>query len=246
MSTRLRLTLVSLFVASAAFAQTAPKAAPAPAPAPAKPAAAGKGPNKGTTKPARTAVSEVEANELVGRLVEWSRANKNAAGLAVAAQILEANPGKVEKREKQSEGGKDAAAKTAVVPSPQALRDEAKGLAGANKKLVAALETVNASADKSRGRLGGSVRHCDVVKAGATDIFRTSFAGERLAQVAVIGDGDTDLDLYVFDEFGNSIEMDEDSSDRALVEWVPAFDGPFTIKIKNRGDVYNSYCFITN
>ena len=64
--------------------------------------------------------------------------------------------------------------------------------------------------------------------------------------VTVIGDGDTDLDLYVYDENGNLIDKDVDYSDDCVVSFVPKWTGVFTIKIMNRGNVYNNYIMRTN
>lgn len=64
--------------------------------------------------------------------------------------------------------------------------------------------------------------------------------------VIVNGDGDTDLDLYVYDENGNLMGKDIDYSDYCVVSWTPRWTGPFTIKIKNRGSVYNRYKIYTN
>jgi hypothetical protein len=67
-----------------------------------------------------------------------------------------------------------------------------------------------------------------------------------LAVITVIGDGDTDLDLYVYDENGNLIEHDADYTDDCVVTFTPKWTGNFKIKIVNRGRVYNSYVIRTN
>ena len=68
----------------------------------------------------------------------------------------------------------------------------------------------------------------------------------ELAEVCVSGDGDTDLDLYVYDSNGNLIGSDADYSDDCVVRWVPAWTGEFTIKVVNRGAVYNNFAIWTN
>jgi hypothetical protein len=67
-----------------------------------------------------------------------------------------------------------------------------------------------------------------------------------LAEVAVIGDGDTDLDLYIEDEFGNIIVRDLDYTDRTYVQWTPRWTGAYKVKIRNLGRVYNQYTLLTN
>ena len=61
-----------------------------------------------------------------------------------------------------------------------------------------------------------------------------------------MGDGDTDLDLYVYDENGNLIDKDIDSTDTMLCMWTPKWTGEFIIKIKNLGSVRNYYTLWTN
>ena len=60
------------------------------------------------------------------------------------------------------------------------------------------------------GRLHGPASTVDRVMAFSTDTFTEVFrAGER-ARVVVDGDGDTDLDVFVYDENGNLIASDTD------------------------------------
>ena len=72
------------------------------------------------------------------------------------------------------------------------------------------------------------------------------FTGGRYAEVAAVGDGDTDLDLYIYDGNGNLVCSDTDLSDRTYCGWTPRWTGAFTIKIVNRGRVYNRYTLVTN
>jgi hypothetical protein len=74
--------------------------------------------------------------------------------------------------------------------------------------------------------------------------------------IVVAGDGDTDLDLYVFDRNGRVMGSDEDGarfgvdSDEVL-EFYPAdlaevifrapYTGTYRIKVVNLGSVYNRY-----
>ncbi|MGH9969480.1 MAG: hypothetical protein ACREBG_17025 [Pyrinomonadaceae bacterium] len=91
------------------------------------------------------------------------------------------------------------------------------------------------------GAVGGAKRGRFSVDASRTDSFTASFYGGELASVYVSGDGETDLDVYVYDAAGNLIAKDADYSDTCLVQWVPYWTGSFTIKVVNRGRVYNNY-----
>ena len=63
---------------------------------------------------------------------------------------------------------------------------------------------------------------------------------------SVIGDGDTDLDLFIYDTTGQLVAKDEDppaskggGSDICRCQWTPRVEQEYTIKILNYGKVYN-------
>jgi hypothetical protein len=82
--------------------------------------------------------------------------------------------------------------------------------------------------------------------AGQSDIWQIAFFGESPAEVAVLGDGDSSLDLRVTDAAGNLICADLSASDRVLCDFVPAGNGFFTVTVTNPGAAVNSYRLITN
>lgn len=102
--------------------------------------------------------------------------------------------------------------------------------------------SVSGLADSTRGYQ----IHRDIVEAKSYDVYTVVFRGREVARIAVKGDGDTDLDLYIFDADGNLVVSDEDYSDTCAVSWTPPWTGRFTIKVVNRGNVYNEYMIATN
>lgn len=66
------------------------------------------------------------------------------------------------------------------------------------------------------------------------------FLSEGLAQITIRGDGDTDLDLYVYDSYGQSVQSDR-YGDYEVVTFKVNRSGYFTVKVINRGRVYNDY-----
>ena len=62
----------------------------------------------------------------------------------------------------------------------------------------------------------------------------------------VVGDGDTDLDVRVYDRFGQFVASDLDGTDTCLVEWRPVRGGFYRIEVRNLSDVYNEYAIGTN
>jgi hypothetical protein len=56
----------------------------------------------------------------------------------------------------------------------------------------------------------------------------------------ISGDGDTDLDLYVYDSNGLIARADSYSDDE-IADLIIYNGGYFTVKVVNRGRVYNDY-----
>jgi len=107
---------------------------------------------------------------------------------------------------------------------------------------VAAL-TINSAQARSFHN-GGGVD--DRVGARSTKTYEIGFTAGEPALLTIIGDRDTDLDIYVYDQHGNLVASDTDRSDWTALTWVPKRNGIYTIKIKNLGGVYNSYRMRTN
>ncbi len=96
------------------------------------------------------------------------------------------------------------------------------------------------------GPVGGPKASQHRFEARSTDIFRMLFKGAEKSVVIVCGDGDTDLDLYIYDEKGNLVTSHNDSTDLCVCTFVPRWTAYFSIKIVNRGFVYNTYVLRTN
>jgi hypothetical protein len=89
--------------------------------------------------------------------------------------------------------------------------------------------------------LGGAKQQTTSVVAGGTDTYRLMLMGGEDTIIRVRGDGDTDLDLLVYDENGNLVASDVNLGDSCTVHMRPRWTGPFIIKVVNRGSVYNAY-----
>lgn len=79
------------------------------------------------------------------------------------------------------------------------------------------------------------------VLANSTDTYTVSFYGSENALVTLSGDGDTDLDLYIFDNNGNLICKSITYGDDEYCSWTPSWTGRFTRKVVNRGSIRNYY-----
>lgn len=80
----------------------------------------------------------------------------------------------------------------------------------------------------------------DRVRAGDTDSWSVR-APAGQTRVTVDGDGDTDLDCWVYDRYGNLLGEDTDSTDLCLIRFRNPSSGVLTIRITNLGEVYNRY-----
>lgn len=124
---------------------------------------------------------------------------------------------------------------------------DAKKLAGKDASVVAkASEVERAISEKTKRSVDGPYYHTDIIYGKSTDTYRVKFRGGESAEVLVSGDGDTDLDLYIYDANGNLIDKDVDYTDDCVCIWTPRRTGTFTIKIVNRGRISNRYVLATN
>ena len=201
-----------------------------------------------TTQPKEKSET-AEMLSVAGKLVKYGYQTKTAMPLIQAVEIYNRLGVSAETTAKTKESVSDAISDvpaqdkpTAVsFDQPQLLADATK-YADGDKNLLSLIK----AAGGTRGRVPGPVRHTDKVNAGATDTYSITFRGGELAMIIVSGDGDTDLDLSVYDENGNLITSDTDGSDDCVVSFTPKWTGVFKVKIKNYGRVYNRYVLITN
>jgi hypothetical protein len=213
--------------------------------------------DKGKEGGAATGVSVL--NE-AGQLVRYARENESPLAMLTAVQMIERvryqeNSDRIgaKKTDVSTQSGPEAKSdqkeqNLAVTFDTQKLLAEAKGWAKGNPQLVALIDA-EAGKHTSTGTLGattGPVVHHDKVFARHYDDFVVSFYAGELARVAVIGDGDTDLDLYIYDANGNLIVADTDYTDQCLVQFVPRWTGTFRVRVVNNGYVSNRYVLMTN
>jgi len=102
---------------------------------------------------------------------------------------------------------------------------------------VSFLGNLSAHADP----VGGPQAQVTRVAANATDVFTVECWGDEVTAIRIQGDGDTDLDLYVYDDRGNLISSGTGYSDCEEVQILPYYRQTLTIKVVNRGNVYNEY-----
>lgn len=189
---------------------------------------------------------EMQTLILAGQLAKYGYENNSATALIQAAELY-MSVGTQEFQPVSSEKGKgeETTKEDFVSHDPKKILADAKILSDGDPACLAMIEKLE-KASPTRGAVGGPKRGVYSVLAFSTDSYTVKFFGNERATVVVSGDGDTDLDLYVYDESGNLIAYDDDYSDDCIVNFFPKWTGQFIIKVVNRGNVYNQYVIATN
>lgn len=200
-------------------------------------------------QPRKDAPSESVQNiKLAYILAQYGYLNESPLALAQAAEILILLPPDAKWSIELAESDESTVplkkGTIAIDFTPEALLSDAISMAKGNTELIKVIEAISPST--SRGRVGGPGKIVEQVKAKSNDIYYIKFWGGQLAEILVSGDGDTDLDLYVFDENGNLIAKDDDNTDDCYVRFIPKWTGSFKVVVKNLGNVYNRYLLLTN
>lgn len=182
-------------------------------------------------------------------LYEYGHAAKDPLAILTAARITMSIETEDVEREKETKDieGVDITEEGEGADMPVTAEEmlaEAEELAGEDEALKGLI--ADARSEGSRGRIGGPSRTLSRLPAGKTDVFKVPFYGSRLAELAIVGDGDANLDLVVTDENGNVICLDRSYSDKLYCSFTPAWDGYFFIGVRNMGRIRNSYYILTN
>lgn len=202
-----------------------------------------KAPEAANVAEEKAATENVALNNwnLAMQLAAYGYENESASALLEAAKILmtvntEALEVEAEEVEVKDETKEDKPAVTVE----QLLLDAAEFGA-----CPAAIEALS-GAEVARGAVGGAKVLTDRVYSHSNNVYYCDFRGGEFACVAVTGDHDTDLDLYIYDQNNNLIAYDEDYTDNCIVTFTPSWTGRFYMKVVNRGSVYNNFALATN
>src|SRR5258707_15116096 len=75
------------------------------------------------------------------------------------------------------------------------------------------------------------------VKGNSEVVYKIVFKAEptsltrKYAEFIILGDGSTDVDIFVEDAAGKRVTSDEGYSDMGLVRWIPAKTQEYTIRV---------------
>jgi hypothetical protein len=187
-------------------------------------------------------------------IAEAGRLQKDPLMLVAAARVVlsvGATPGKDESKSGVTNKSKPTAAaatdkKADVAPTPVAdrLLAEATDLARDNQVALLLIRETQVAA--GRGTTGGPHSHETRLLGRSYVEHSERFVRGQLAEAVLAGDGDTDVDIAIFDERGNRICSSTRSGDREYCSWTPAWTGNFTVRVTNYGSVYNDVAVLIN
>lgn len=180
---------------------------------------------------------------LAHQLYALGRANKdpltvlNAARLAASVTLTDTP----RTHETSGDPAPIAATNTAT---PANMFEIATTLAAENEAL---LDLIDASSQELNfAPLATAISTASTLTPMQSDIWPQPFYGASLAEIAILADENSNLDLKVADEHGNLVCQDIGPSDTAYCSFYPAQNGTFLITISNTGTSANSYLLLTN
>lgn len=196
-------------------------------------------------EPTQTAV---QALDLAQRLFALALAREDAVLALTAARVTASIGVRAIDLPATVEGGVPSTkTESTGVPDAAEMMRVARTLASGNAALLALADATEERA--SRGRTIGPARAMLRVDGRASMALfsrETEFRAGELAEVAISGDGDTDLDLFVYDEHGIEICRSTGPKDREYCSWRPRWTGRFRIVVHNLGPMWNQFVLVTN
>lgn len=198
--------------------------------------------DRANTGAASAGAQAAEAVATAQALARYGDVNKDALALITAARMLKETGAR--DALKVAKGREEAAKRNDDSLSAEAVLERGRALAAGRPDLLALADDVAKSGSRGVDR-GPQVGRNKVVGPRAWHHYDLRFVGGERAKVYARGDGDSDLDLYVYDERGNLICKDVSPGDEMACAWTPRWTGMFRIRVLNRG-VTNQYSIVTN
>jgi len=191
--------------------------------------------------------------ELAQRLANYGYENEAAGALVEAADILVSIPvvkAEIGKEEPVGNAPTEMKAEKAQLSVEKLLADASDFTEDA--AILSRIENIKsrqammAEMEGTRGAVGGAQVLSDMVYSNGEQMFFCDFYAHQVAMVALVGDGDSDLDLFIYDQNMNLVTEDAGYDFDCLCTWTPAWTGRFYMKVVNRGNVYNRFTLATN
>lgn len=84
------------------------------------------------------------------------------------------------------------------------------------------------------------------VEARGSVVYSETFRGGEIGVVSLVGDGSTDLDVFVYDEAGRLVAQGIGLTDVEVVTFTPARTARYRIEVRNLGNVRNRFTLMTD
>ena len=106
---------------------------------------------------------------------------------------------------------------------------------------LAALFVAVLALTASNTAVAADMYESDVVNAYTTDQWTLPCSRSGDTMIIVDGDGDTDLDLHVYDSYGNLVAAHTDYYDYCVVNFHAYAGQTYFVEVSNLGNVWNAY-----
>lgn len=188
--------------------------------------------------PDNAAIAAVQNMAMAQRLAGYGAEIGDAVILIAAARI--ANQVAVtESSITPRESNPDAAADSPGMHTAGEMLAAARALAGDRADLIALID--DAEAEGSRGSVYGAGYYDGYIQGGTNVYYDEAFYGGEQAVITLEGHDPSDIDLWVYDEYGNQVCSSTSYSSYESCSFVPRWTGNFTIRVENEGHPQGTY-----
>lgn len=176
-------------------------------------------------------------------LYQAGLAQKDALSVLAAARLL-ATVELQKGEELQKTGGGAVADSTPPPADPEAMLASASALAGEDDLILSQLE--RASVEARHSTPVTVIFRLSDLAAGQSEVWQVPFFGNTPSELAIAGNGLSNLDVTVADATGAPLCLDLSAQDRMRCGFVGQENGFVQVTVTNRGDQDNRYYLLTN
>ena len=189
---------------------------------------------------------DMAALQVANSLARYGYGVDSASALIGAAEILaQVRTQPLGAQAVRSQTG--TAAGAAQEFNPATLLADARRLARNDSTMTAWANTVERLLNtQTRGAVSGPRSGWDVVRGREEITYRLEFRGNQLAEVLVLGDGSSLLDIFIYDRNGNLVTRTDVYTSDAYATWRPNYTGVYQVVVRNWGTRNNIYEIYTN
>lgn len=202
----------------------------------------------GTETPAARGV--ILARDAIA-LATRARENRDGVAMLVAARELRAAGLQASDGPTTTTTANPGATSTSSGPAPTStpvtvasLFAEAKALARGDRDLLRRI--AQAESGQAKGLVNGPTTFVRDIAADSHINWTVRARGGEVWRVGALGDGDTDVDIRVFDENDNLVCQDNGPSATAVCSFSPRWTGTFTVQVINYGSVWTRTVIASN